>query len=182
MPGRRMVVASTKVLREVAESTTGPPRRATSRATATRSSGFAERMCFARPLRDTAQRRLAVDDLTELDVVLLAHALEPVEPVGAVRRDGCEARHGHEAFVAVCGAGEDVRPAARDPPARVTVERECVGDRGQVGHAVDDRAARRPASSRRSRAGRSRSGESLARAPVRRGARRSGPPTATRAE
>ena len=66
------------------------------------------------------QDRLAVERLAELDVVLFAHSFEPVEAVGVVRRDRCEAGDGDEPLVAERGAGEHVRPAARDRPSSRT--------------------------------------------------------------
>ncbi len=86
---------------------------------------------------------VAVQDLAELHVVLLAHPLEPVEPVRAVRCDGCEARDRLQPVVEERSAREHVRAATGDPPGREGIEAECVGNRGDVGHAVRDAAALR---------------------------------------
>ena len=90
------------------------------------------------------QRGLALEHLAELDVVLLAHALEKVEAVGVVWRDRGEARDGREPLVAEGGAGEHVWPAAGDPPAAIALQAEVVGDRADVGSCSRDRAPRVP--------------------------------------
>src|SRR5213079_3542049 len=84
------------------------------------------------------QDGLPLAGLAELDVVLLAHAFEPVETLGVDRRDGGQARDGDAPLVAESRAGEHVRPAARDAPAAVPVEPERVGDRVDVGSAIGD--------------------------------------------
>ncbi len=83
-----------------------------------------------------SQRLLTLQRLSELDVVVLAHPVEPVELFRAVRRDACEARDGGEALVAERSAREHVRAATRDPPGREPLQPESVGDRGDVGGAI----------------------------------------------
>ena len=94
-------------------------------------------------LADTARSASSPSsDLAELDVVLLAHPVEPVEALGLVRRDGWRGWPRDEPLVAERGARERMRPAARDAPGREALEPERVGDRVDVGDAVGDAPAR----------------------------------------
>ena len=58
---------------------------------------------------------LAGEGLAELDVVLLAHSFEPVEPVRFVRRNRCEARDRDEPLITQRGSGEQWGPPPEMP-------------------------------------------------------------------
>ena len=78
----------------------------------------------------------------ELDDVVLAHALRPVEARRSVGRDRGEACDCRDTGGEERGAREGMRPSAGDTPDAEPGEPECVGDGDDVLDDVGDRAAR----------------------------------------
>ena len=92
-------------------------------------------------LEQRAQLLGPLERRPELDHVVLAHAGEEVEALGAVGADAAERRGGRDPVAEQGGAGERVRPAARAAGDQDAAQPEAVCDGVDVGGHVRDRPA-----------------------------------------